>query len=103
MPSSSADADGDIGVAGEIVIELQRVGVDGDQRFGARVELGQVEDAVDQILGQVIRDQQFFDESQRDQKQRGRLPPRSAELCCASIAARGPWTSNGSGEGGGEE
>ena len=54
-PSSMPAPRGDIGVAGEIEIELQRVGVDREQGFGAAIEVGRVEDAVDQILGEVSR------------------------------------------------
>jgi len=42
----------DVGVAGEIEVELQRVGVDRQERLRAAIEVGRVEDAVDQVIGQ---------------------------------------------------
>ena len=63
-------ADRDVGVAGEIVVKLERVAVDAGQHFGAGVELGQIEDAIHQGLSQEIGDQELLHQTQADQEQR---------------------------------
>ena len=103
MPSSMRDAAGDIGVAGEIEIELQRVGVDGEQRFGAAVEIGRIEDAIDEIGRQVIGDQRLLHQPEADQEE-------SASAIGAAQSGRGGElldeigdARDGSGHDGGEE
>ncbi len=46
MPEQQRGPDRDIGVAGEIVVKLERVAVHPGENFRAGVELGQIEDAV---------------------------------------------------------
>ena len=60
MPRSRGRAHGDVGVAGEIVVELEGVAPDGDEDFKAAVELGVVEKAVDEVVGEELGDQEFL-------------------------------------------
>ena len=70
IPSSSAEPMRDIGVARKIVVNLQRVGVNGDQHLGAAIQIRNIEHAVDQVRAEEIRDHQLLDQSHADQEQR---------------------------------
>ncbi len=97
-------ADRYVGVAGKIVIELQGVGIDGNQCLGAGVQLGQIEDAVDQIVSQVIGDEELLGESQRDEKQRPAAVRRRERLVLLfELGNQSGDASDGSGERRGEE
>ena len=48
------DADGDVGVAGEVGVNLQRVGEQGDKVFKSREQERRVENAVHEIGGEVV-------------------------------------------------
>src|SRR5207237_1243912 len=63
-------APGNIGVPGEIKIQLQRISVDRDQDLCAAVQLGRVEDAVDQVLGKIVGDERLLHQAQADQEKR---------------------------------
>ena len=60
----------DIGVSRKIVVNLQRVAVDGGQRFHARIEVRKIEHPVDQISREIIGNQQLLHQPYADQKQR---------------------------------
>src|SRR5207249_4362316 len=97
-------ADGDIGVARKIIVELQGVRVDGDQSLGAGVQLGQIENAVHQVVGQVIGNEQLFREPQRD-KEQGPAAVRGRKRAVALLKLRKQGGDSGdrSGQGGGKE
>ena len=61
------DADGHVGVAREVAVDLQRVTVYARQTLEARVERGIVEHAVDEVERYVVRDDGFLDESYDDE------------------------------------
>ena len=65
-----AHATGNVGVAGEIEVQLQRISVDRNQRFGAAIERGRIEYAIDQVLRQKIGQKDFLQQPQADQKER---------------------------------
>jgi hypothetical protein len=49
-------AAGDVGIAGKVELQLQGVGVDRQQNFGAAIQLGSVEHAIDEVFGQKVGD-----------------------------------------------
>ena len=61
---------GDIGVTGKVVVQLQRVRVHRDQILRAGVEIRKIEYAIDQVPAQVVGDHQLLDQPQSDEKQR---------------------------------
>ena len=64
-----AEAHGDVGVAGEVEVDLEGVGVDADQDFGSAIEGGGVEDAVGDVVGEEVGDEEFFDEAGGDEEE----------------------------------
>ena len=64
-----ADAHGDVGVAGEVEVDLEGVGVDADEDLGSAVEGGGVEDAVGDVVGEEVGDEEFFDEAGGDEEE----------------------------------
>ena len=60
---------GKIGIAGEVEEELEGVAVDGDEVLEAAVEGGGVEDAIDEVVGEVVSDEEFFDQAGGDEQQ----------------------------------
>ena len=60
-------ADGDVGVAGEVAVDLDGVAVDGGERLDAGVEFRGVEDPVDQVEGQRVGDGHLLEEAHRDE------------------------------------
>ena len=63
-------SDGNVAVAGKIVIELKRIGVDGNQDVPAGVESRQVKDAVDKIVAEIVGNQKFLGQSKAYQEKR---------------------------------
>src|SRR6202040_3504536 len=64
-----AEAHGDVGVAGEVEVDLERVGVDADQDFGSAVEGGGVEYAIGDVVGEEVGYEEFFDEAGGDEEE----------------------------------
>ena len=64
-----AEAHGDVGVAGEVEVDLEGVGVDADEDLGTAVEGGGVEDAVGDVVGEEVGDEEFFDEAGGDEEE----------------------------------
>src|SRR5207302_2551794 len=60
---------GYVGVAGEVEINLKRVGVDADENFGTAVEGRSIEDAVGDVVGEEVGDEKFFDETGGDKEE----------------------------------
>ena len=66
---------------GKIVVDLQGVRVDRDQRFRPRIEVREIEHAVHQVRAQIIGDHQLLHQPHADQEQRasavgrGQKPP----------------------------
>src|SRR6185437_10323129 len=65
-PQQQRRADGDIGIARKIVVNLERVGVHGDQALAGAVQIRKIEDAVDQVLRKVVRDEKLLHQSHAD-------------------------------------
>ena len=64
-----ADAHGDVGVAGEVEVDLKGVGIDADEDLGPAVEGGGVEDAVGDVVGEEVSDEEFLDEAGGDEEE----------------------------------
>ncbi len=64
-----AEAHGDVGVAGEVEVDLEGVGVDADEDFGSAVEGGGVEDAVGDVVGEEVGDEELLDEAGGDEEE----------------------------------
>ena len=62
------DADGHVRIAREVAVDLQRVAVDAHQALEARVEQRLVENAVDEVQRDVVRDDRLLEESREDQE-----------------------------------
>ena len=62
------DADRHVGIAREIAVDLQGIAVDARQALEARIEQRLVEDAVDEIERDVVRNDRLFEESRKDQE-----------------------------------
>jgi len=64
------ETDSDIGIAGEIAVDLQSVTIHGQEVFHSGEELGTVEDAVHKVDADIIRDHAFLDEAGENQDKR---------------------------------
>jgi hypothetical protein len=62
-------AAGDVGVAGEVAVELPGVGVNGDDDLGGAEGARVVEDAIDEVGGQEVRDEYLLDETHEDEEE----------------------------------
>ena len=62
-------AAGDVGIAGEVEIQLQGVGVDRHENLCAAIELGSVEHAIHEVFGQQVGDARLLEQSESDQEQ----------------------------------
>ena len=62
------DADRHVRVAREVAVDLQGIAVDARQALEARIEQRLVEDAVDEIERDVVRNDRLFEESRKDQE-----------------------------------
>ncbi len=69
-----AESHGDVGVAGEVEVDLQGVGVDADEDFGSAVEGWGVEDAVGDVVGEEVGDEEFLDEGPEAMSRKARPP-----------------------------
>ena len=86
------DADGDVGVAAEVGVDLERVAVDGEQDLERAVVAGRGEDLVDDGAGQEARHHHLLEHARRRSGGR-RGPPRSAggrPACAAGAGTRWP-------------
>ena len=64
------DSARDVGVPGKVVIKLQGIAENRDQRFRAAVEFGCVEDAVDQVFPQIVGHQRLLEQTHADEEKR---------------------------------
>ena len=64
-----AEAHGDVGVAGEVEVDLEGVGIDADEDLGSAVEGGGVEDPVGDVVGEEVSDEEFLDEAGGDEEE----------------------------------
>ncbi len=64
-----AESHRDVGVAGEVKVDLEGVGVDADEDFGSAVEGGGVEDAVGDIVGEEVGDEELLHEAGGDEEE----------------------------------
>ncbi len=76
-PKQQRGADRDVGVARKVVVDLESIRVNGDQRLSPAVEIRKVEDPIDQIRRQKIRDQKLLHEAHANQEISA-LPPSAA-------------------------
>ena len=65
------EADRDVRVAGEVAVDLGRVGVGGEDRVGREVGLGDAEHRVDELAGEGVGERHLLDQPERDQRQAG--------------------------------
>ena len=65
-----ADAERDVGVAGEVEVELEGVAVDAGQDLETAVEGGGVEDAGDEVFGEEVGDEELLDQADADEEER---------------------------------
>src|ERR1019366_7238360 len=56
------------GIAGGGAVQLEGVGVDGQQNLGAAIKLGGIEDAIHQGFGQEVGDAGLLEQSEADQE-----------------------------------
>ncbi len=93
----------DVGVAGEIVVKLERIAVGARQHFGARVEFGQIEDAIHQAFGQEVGDQELLDQAQANEKERLASVLRAEHFALGPLRPKCGEARDGSRDGGWEE
>src|ERR1019366_4592912 len=62
-------AAGDVGIAGEVEVQLEGVGVDRQQNLGAAVEFGRIEHAIHESIGQEVGDAGLLEQSEADQEE----------------------------------
>ena len=62
------DADGHVRIAREVAVDLQRIAVDAHQALESRVEQRFVEDAVDEVERDVVRNDRLFEQAREDQE-----------------------------------
>ena len=66
-----------IGIAREVAVDLQRIAVDAHQALESRVEQRFVEDAVDEVERDVVRNDRLFEQAREDQED-----ARAEHLAC---------------------
>ena len=70
-PEQQREADRDVRVAGEVAVDLRRIGERREDRVGREVRLGHPEDRVDDLAGEHVGDQDLLHQSEPDQHQPG--------------------------------
>ncbi len=65
------EADGDVGVAGEVAVDLGRVGVGGEDQVRPAERLGDAEGGVDDDPAEVVGDHHLLDQAEADQPEAG--------------------------------
>ena len=103
MPSSKCRSERDIGVAGEIVVELERVAVSAGKHLGAGVKFGQIKYAIHQGFGEEIGDQKLLRQSHPDQKERLAAILGAQHLTLRPLRPECGEARDGSSDRGGEE
>ena len=69
VAEQQGDADGHVGVSGEVAVELQGEADGSHHVLEAGVERGVVEDAVDKVAGDIVGDYHLLDKSGDDEKE----------------------------------
>ena len=68
VPHPERQSDGDVGVSGEVAVDLQRIAVDSHQVFKPTVEQRLIEDSVDKVERDVVGDDPFLKQSTDDEE-----------------------------------
>ena len=97
------DADGHVGIAREVAVELQGVAVDAEQVFQTAVKRGVVEDARHEVHADIVRDDAFLKQADDDEpRARAEHLLRDAERL-RELRQEGAGAEDRAGEEGGEE
>ena len=70
-PEQQREADRDVGIAGEVAVDLGGVAVGGQQHVGPAVGLRDGEHRFDERPGQIVGDHDLLDQAERDQREPG--------------------------------
>ena len=94
-PEQEGDADGHVGVAREVAVNLEGVAIDGQEVLQAAVEVGLVEDALHEVDGDVVADDGFLEESGHDVEDAGAEHLAGDEEGAANLGDEVAGTDNG--------